>query len=267
LSQLAQSPGIQNEIERVREFVETHQRSSAKIQVDWRFGRGFFNDKLPLVYDLNFALIDHLDEGVTAREVAAEIENLMGPRGLGHRQIAVHEPKLGSRLFNGFKELGWRADRHLVMVQRRPPDRVVDTQAVIESPEADVWPARAEYLSGYEWSRDPETLNQMREAYRIWMRVGHGRDFTLSQGGSVVSFAMLWSQGSTAQIEDVATLPEYRNQGLSRRVVTRALSEARDAGHDLVFLIADANDWPKELYKKLGFEELTSYFYYLKAPS
>jgi ribosomal protein S18 acetylase RimI-like enzyme len=267
LSQLSPSPDIHHEVERVRAFVESHQSSSADTQVDWRFGRAFFNTGLPRVYDLNFALVEHLDENVTPREVAAEVENLMGPRGLGHRNIAVHDPALGSRLFEGFKALGWRADRHVVMVHRRAPDRVMDSQAVVESAEKEVWPARAEYLSAYEWCRDPETLDQMHEAYRIWMRVGHGRDFTQSQDGSVVSFAMLWSRGSTAQIEDVATLPKFRNKGLSRRVMTRALSEARASGHDLVFLIADANDWPKELYRKLGFDELTSYFYYLKTPS
>jgi ribosomal protein S18 acetylase RimI-like enzyme len=267
LSQLAPSSDIHNEIERVRAFVESHQGSSADTRVDWPFGSAFFNDKLPRVYDLNFALVDHLDRGTTAEQIAAEAEQLMGPRGLDHRNIAVHDPALGKQLFDGFKDLGWRADRHAVMVHRREPDRVMDSQAVVESDEEKVWPARAEYLRAYEWCRDAETLDQMLEAYRIWMRVGNGRDFTLSQGGSVVSFAMLWSQGLTAQIEDVATLPNSRNRGLSRRVVARALSEARASGHDLVFLIADANDWPKELYRKLGFDELTSYFYYLKTPS
>jgi ribosomal protein S18 acetylase RimI-like enzyme len=153
------------------------------------------------------------------------------------------------------------------MVHRGLPDRAEETDDVVEAPEEEVWPARAEFLKTYEWCRDQETVDQMHEAYRIWMRVGNGRDFTISQDGSVVSFALLWSRGSTAQIEDVATLPEYRNRGLSRRVVTRAVAAARNSGHDLVFLIADEGDWPKELYTKLGFDVLTTYFYYLKTPS
>ena len=32
------------------------------------------------------------------------------------------------------------------------------------------------------------------------------------------------------------------------------MAEARGAGHPLVFLVADDEDWPKELYGRLGFE-------------
>jgi hypothetical protein len=38
--------------------------------------------------------------------------------------------------------------------------------------------------------------------------------------------------------------------------VTRALDASREAGHDVTFLIADRDDWPKELYAKLGFDEI-----------
>jgi hypothetical protein len=38
--------------------------------------------------------------------------------------------------------------------------------------------------------------------------------------------------------------------------VSRALEEARDGGHDLIFLIADRDDWPRKLYEKLGFDEV-----------
>jgi ribosomal protein S18 acetylase RimI-like enzyme len=267
MSDVAHTPDSPDEVERVRAFVESHQSSSAESSVDWRWGRAFFNERLPRVYDLNFARVEHLTAGVTAREVASEVDVVMAPRGLAHRNIAMHDRVLGRQLFDGFKDLGWRADRHVVMVHRRVPDRIVETDDVIEAAEEDVWPARAEFLRTYEWCSDEETVDQMHEAYRIWMRVGNGRDFTISQDGSVVSFALLWSRGSTAQIEDVATLPEYRNRGLSRQVVTRAVSEARASGHDLLFLIADENDWPKELYRKLGFDELTTYFYFLKTPS
>ena len=58
------------------------------------------------------------------------------------------------------------------------------------------------------------------------------------------------------QIEDVLTLERFRNRGLARATVMRALAASREAGHDLTFLIADRDDWPKELYRKLGFDEI-----------
>jgi ribosomal protein S18 acetylase RimI-like enzyme len=51
-------------------------------------------------------------------------------------------------------------------------------------------------------------------------------------------------------------LPEHRQHGYASAVVLRAVHEARAAGARLVFLVADAEDWPKELYRRLGFEEI-----------
>jgi ribosomal protein S18 acetylase RimI-like enzyme len=80
------------------------------------------------------------------------------------------------------------------------------------------------------------------------------RFFAARVGGDVAAYCELYSDGSTAQIENVLTLERFRNRGLARAVVSKALGEARAAGHDLVFLIADRDDWPKELYWKLGFD-------------
>jgi len=55
-------------------------------------------------------------------------------------------------------------------------------------------------------------------------------------------------------VEDVATLEEHRGQGYASAVVMRAVREAQAAGADLIFLVADDEDWPKELYERLGFE-------------
>ena len=50
--------------------------------------------------------------------------------------------------------------------------------------------------------------------------------------------------------------PAHRRRGLARAVVRAALRSALGAGHDLVFLVADEADWPKELYREIGFEPL-----------
>ncbi len=45
----------------------------------------------------------------------------------------------------------------------------------------------------------------------------------------------------------------------------RAADEARRAGAELVFLVADDEDWPKELYGKLGYDELGRVYEFLRA--
>ncbi len=60
----------------------------------------------------------------------------------------------------------------------------------------------------------------------------------------------------TAQLEDVYTAPEERGRGHARALVTHAVAEARQKDPDLIFIVADDNDWPKHLYGRIGFEPI-----------
>ncbi|HWL65014.1 MAG TPA: GNAT family N-acetyltransferase [Actinomycetota bacterium] len=248
---------------RVAAFADEHQNRSASRRESWSGGSAIFHDDLPLIYDLNLMRLEV--EGLDVATVAAEADRLMGQ--LGHRQLTVRDEVVGRTLVDGLVERGWHADRHVVMVHRREPDRVVDTHDVEEVAEPVVWPSRAEWLRTYEWASDKATIDQLHAAYRIWMRAGNGRDFALKRDDKPVSFAMLWTEGEVAQIEDVATLDSHRNQGLCRAVVGRCVEEARSQGCDVIFLIADEADWPKELYRKIGFETVGCFYYFLKTNS
>jgi ribosomal protein S18 acetylase RimI-like enzyme len=77
--------------------------------------------------------------------------------------------------------------------------------------------------------------------------------------GEVVSYADLYQDGADAQVEDVGTLDEHRGRGYASAVVLAAIEASRRDGAELVFLVADANDWPQELYRRLGFETVGNY--------
>jgi hypothetical protein len=49
-------------------------------------------------------------------------------------------------------------------------------------------------------------------------------------------------------------------------MILRAIEIALSEGHDFIFMIADADDWPKELYKKLGFEPIGETYEFLLRP-
>lgn len=82
----------------------------------------------------------------------------------------------------------------------------------------------------------------------------NARAFAVLVDGAVVSSCRLFSDGSTAQIEDVATLPEFRKRGYSRAVVSRAITVAVES-HDLAFLLAADDNWPRHWYVRIGFED------------
>jgi|GEM_PF-2577242 len=58
------------------------------------------------------------------------------------------------------------------------------------------------------------------------------------------------------QIEDVNTSDEHRGRGYAGACVTRGVQILQDEGCDLIFLESDADDWPRELYFRLGFTRL-----------
>ena len=70
--------------------------------------------------------------------------------------------------------------------------------------------------------------------------------------GTPAAHASLLCGDGVAQLEDVATLSAARGGGLARAVCSMALDAAE--GAELTFLVADAEDWPRELYAKLGFD-------------
>ena len=142
------------------------------------------------------------------------------------------------------------------MVARRDPDRGVDTSIVDEVPIDELIP-----VWSLGWQTDPrvhddDVVRQLVDNRRVMAAAVDTRFFAGRVDGEIGSYCELYSEPDIGQIEDVLTLERFRNRGLARATVTRALDASREAGHDLTFLIADRADWPKELYAKLGFDEI-----------
>ena len=95
-------------------------------------------------------------------------------------------------------------------------------------------------------------------------RIQDTRFFAARVDGEIASYCDLYSDGDTGQIEAVMTLEQFRNRGLARATVMRALAASRDAGNDLTFLMALRDDWPKELYRKLGFDEIGQVYEFVR---
>jgi ribosomal protein S18 acetylase RimI-like enzyme len=219
----------------------------------FRFGTAVFTPERPLRYDCNYLLVENVPVGVTANDLAHEADRVQGAAGLEHRLLFFRDASLGERFAADLVDKGWRCDRHVLMSGRRAAERDVDTSAVAEVPHAVIRPARERQIRSYPWGT-PEVARQLLEAkHHIPVET---RFFAVLVDGGVASYADLYLDGDIAQVEDVATVPEHRGRGYASAVVLRAVNEARAAGASLVFLVADAEDWPKELYRKLGFDDI-----------
>jgi ribosomal protein S18 acetylase RimI-like enzyme len=224
-------------------------------------GRALFTDSLPVVWSLNFLRIDQI--GVTAEEIATEAQRLQGGAGLEHRRVIVEDENAGRGLEAGFVALGWKPDVFLFMVPRREPNRSIDTADVVEVSREELRPIREAILNEWLGKVDEDLMAQLAKSERRFAAAGNARHFAVVVDGKPVSSTDLFTDGRTAQIEDVGTLPEHRGAGHASAVVMKALVEARAMGHDFVFLVADARDWPKEMYRRLGFDPIGERYAFL----
>jgi GNAT superfamily N-acetyltransferase len=221
------------------------------------FGTAVYTDELPRRLDGNYFRVEHDAE---PEELVAEANRLERPL------IFVPNPELGGKLAPWFEEQGWRIDRHLVMAQLREPEKSADLSLVRELDEQALRPPRRRLLEGQPWAK-PEVVEQLFAAKALIGERVTARYFAIELDGEVVSYADLYLDGADAQVEDVGTLPEQRGNGYATAVILGAIEQARTTGADFVFLVADAEDWPKELYGRLGFDELGHYTKFFAPPA
>ena len=222
----------------------------------FRFGTAIFTPELPRRFDSNLLYVDQPVS--SADELVAEADRLFDEAGLAHRTILFRDDDLGERLAADLVRRRWDVDRHVIMAQLREPEAPVDTSGVAEVGHEGIRPARRAMIATYPWGT-PAVADQLLDYKPLLARWVTVRGFAALVDGDVVSYADLYVDGADAQVEDVATLPEHRGRGHAKAVVTRAADEARAAGADFVFLVADENDWPKELYGRLGFDVVGRY--------
>jgi ribosomal protein S18 acetylase RimI-like enzyme len=212
-------------------------------------GTAGYLDELPKRLDANYLRVER-DAG--PEEVAAEA------RRLERRMVFVPDAERGEQLVPYFEQQGWRVNRVVIMAQHREPDRDADLSLVQEVAEEDLRPARLRINAGHPWGR-PEVMAELFAGKHVIGTQVDARFFAVIVDGEIVSYADLYQDGPEAQVEDIGTLPEHRGHGYARAVTLAAIAAARERGAEFVFLVADHEDWPKELYRKLGFDELGYY--------
>jgi ribosomal protein S18 acetylase RimI-like enzyme len=222
----------------------------------FRFGTAIFTPELPDRQDSNLLYLDRLDGDVTADAVRTESERLFRAAGRRSQVLVFPDAGLAERLLPAFD--GWQVHRSVVMVKRRPVETDADTASVVEVGDAAVRPARRSQILSYPWGTS-DLATQLLDAKMLLRRWQSVRCFARFEDGQVASYADLYASGKDAQVEDVATLPQYRERGFAKAVVARAVDEAHAAGAEFVFLVAMEDDWPKELYRRLGFDVVGRY--------
>lgn len=232
--------------ERAWEFDrELQERSAASVQ---RFDRGaaLFTGTLPRVYDGNFIRIDDTS-GLGVDEAVRLANSLQG--ALRHRKLVL--PRTGGELADGLVKRGWSCVRIAAMEYAGDGAPAARGEAELVDPRA-IRGARESALT----DRDADLQRQIANYTERLAKANDGRVFAAFAGGEVGAFCALYERDGTGEIDEVTTVQRFRKRGLGNAVVNAALRTSLSDGNSLTFLNADADDWPKRWYERLGFREL-----------
>jgi ribosomal protein S18 acetylase RimI-like enzyme len=254
---------VADPLERIRAFVGDGRERRAERGESLPFGRALFVDSLPLVYYLNVVVVEP-GARPSFEELVETVERVQGDAGLTHRKAVTEDEQLGRSLAPAFRALGWTAPRLLAM---RWPGEAPAAAAAELVPRERLEPVWADEMRATGEAAGEEEIRQLIAARALTARTVETRYAASFAGAVVASSCELYAAGGTGQVENVVTQPAHRGRGHGTAVVHRALAESARLGNDLHFLLADDDDWPKEWYRRLGFEPVGVLYEFLKRPA
>ena len=151
------------------------------------------------------------------------------------------------------------------MALRSEPERVPDTSGVRLATWEEVRPALETTTRRQPYATTEEVVRQLVDRTEFTIDAVNTRFLVSEVDGAIASYCMLFTDGGVAQIEDVNTLEEHRGRGLARATVHAATEIAQTEGNELIWLVADEDDWPQHLYRSLGFRDIGSTTWFVRA--
>jgi GNAT superfamily N-acetyltransferase len=242
------------DLDRITSFLRAAVRRQAQTIVELPVGFAVFHRGLAASYDHNKVVLEAPTHPTT-------VEALFTPAGATHRLVVTFDDAVGTACGPTFTAAGYRHITNVIMVYAdavpvpaaHPPLLVEQVEA---EPLADVVRRR--------WRRqlpsvDETVIDQLVAARPARRDLAEQVVFLAvrDDAAAVRSHADLYVDAGLAQIEDVFTEPCYTGRGYAGALVAEGLRRARACGADPVFLVADAHDWPRDWYARLGFAPLT----------
>lgn len=208
----------------------------------------------------------HLSQVEVTRPVAAvelfdPVAAMFDQAGLVHRRVTTVRPEVAWTLAPQMHERGWEAERLVFMVHDRITTGPVSPLG-FAAVDHQTWAACADaFVADHEWGKPTRVqLDMARRDRRLADRIDV--EWVLSSEGT--AGCHVYRHGRIAQIENVHVLSQARGQGLGQGLMAKAMAVCADA--EVVFLVADADDWPRNWYANLGFRPVASGWGWLLDP-
>ena len=224
----------------------------------WAHGTIVRATRFPSYYDYNAIRVEQ-DPGMSVEELVAFADEALA--GLAHRRVDVDLLDAAVPLRAGFEAAGWKAVRLLWMRHELMPSSA-PAIAVEEVPYDSVNALRVSWHQEEFPGHDPRSFHA--QAHEVALRRGV-QVLAVHDGDRPVAFAQIERVGPRAEITQVYVHPDYRGGGRGT-AITRAAIEAAGDVRDL-WIVADDEDRPKQLYARLGFRPAWTTMEFLRLPS
>jgi GNAT superfamily N-acetyltransferase len=224
----------------------------------WAHGTVVRSTPFPRYWDMNVVRVEE-DPEMEVDELIAFADEALA--GLDHRRIDVEqEAGVGESLREDFEARGWLSER-LVWMVHSGPRRAGPAVAVDEVAHDAVNDLRIAWFA--EDFPGQQLGDHLAEAREVADLLG-ARVFAVLEEGEPVAFTQLeWIERS-AEVAQVYVRPDRRGRGLGTAVTRAAIGAAEDA--DEVWIVADDEGRPKELYARLGFRPVWTAVELLRLP-
>ena len=257
LTMASQPTTVDPRLRRASEWRERYERAICDRISPWEHGTIFRASRYPTYYRFNFVRVAG-DPGLDAPDLAHFADEAL--HGLEHRRIEFDSADAGQAVREQLQVAGWRSMRSLLMRHEGPvPQAPVVT--LEEVPYEDVRELRNSWHA--EDFGAPESDSFHAAAAEV-ARTHGARVFAARLDGASVGFAQLETLGSSAEIAQVYVLPRHRGAGLGAGITSAAIAAA--AGADDLWISADDEDRPKQLYARLGFRPVCTTMDFLLLP-
>jgi len=237
------------DLRRITAFRLSFARRQAAVVNEVPGGVAVFDPRYPESHDNNQLFIDRAD----ASGIIALAEKALGH--LPYRRITVLDDAAGTACAPALTADGYGHDTELVMTHSGAapaPGSFAEAELVTLQ---ELRPALIRQLSAWLPRAGDAVIDQLAGRRAARLRGAEQVRFLAARDadGTIASWADFYLDPAAglAQIEDVMTADAYARRGHGDAVIATALRRA--AGCDLVFLLADADDWPRTWYARRGF--------------
>jgi GNAT superfamily N-acetyltransferase len=225
-----------------------------RVEPTW-WGAVVSDPRFPSVQEPNYARVE-TTERVGLAEVESSLLPAMVRSGSSRAHVVIFRPQEQTDLVVEASSRGERITWDLVMEHRGSgPDgdgRVTEVRDL----DAAFWSAHRGSLRWFDIT-DPDVVDQL-EAMEADVLVPAGRRWFAVPGpdGPDALAALLVLDG-VGFVDHVVTFPHARRRGLARALSVRVVAEARAAGAERTYLLAEPEGVAATLYESIGFVRVT----------